>query len=368
MATSIQLRKINRNNIYRNLLEEQNTSKQKISRKLGLSIPTVTQGLNDLEKMGLIYYNGVFNSTGGRKAQVVSAVSDAKISIGVDITANHINLVIIDLSGKVLNSERIRITFQNSEEYYKNLNGIINDAIGDRKEKILGVNISIPGIIDEITQEVRYAPLLKQPRDLIHQLKKYISYSIHLVNDATAGAYSELYGERKKDNFLYLMLSNSVGGAAIIDGKIIEGKSFRSGEFGHITIVPYGRKCYCGQLGCVDAYCSASLLSSLADDNLELFFQSLKRGDEKCVKAWGEYLEYLCIIVNNLQVGFDCEIILGGYVGWYLKPYLDEIRNRVKARCPFPAESVTISVGKYNLEASALGAAMYYINQFVENV
>ena len=77
MASKIELRQINRNNIYRCIYESGGISRQEIALKTGLSIPTIIQNLSDLEGRNLITADGVFQSTGGRRARVIRCVLDA---------------------------------------------------------------------------------------------------------------------------------------------------------------------------------------------------------------------------------------------------------------------------------------------------
>ena len=61
-------------------------------------------------------------------------------------------------------------------------------------------------------------------------------------------------------------------------------------------------------------------------------------------------------------------MVLGGYVGRYLEPYLDEIKKRVAERCNFETDGSYLHVTQLDTEASALGAALCYINEFVKEV
>lgn len=364
MATSIQLRAINRNNIYHRILIQEQTSKQKLAADLHLSFPTVSQILKELTSDGLIEQKGAFESTGGRKAQIILSKPDAKVAIGLDITRNHVNLIMTDLGKNILKSVRKRVAFKATAAYFEMLGQMIETNASEYHDRVLGVMISIPGIISEDGKHIVYAPLLNQPADLYERLKPYIKYPYRFVNDASAGAFSELYGTAMRDDFVYLMLSNSVGGAIVINNQIVEGIGIRSGEFGHMTLVPGGKKCYCGQKGCVDAYCSALRLS----DDLESFFPKLREGNASCKKKWDTYMDYMATVVNNLQISTNLEVVIGGYVGWFLAPYLDEVKKRVAALCCFRDDTIRISVGSHTKEASAFGAALYYIREFVEQV
>lgn len=370
-ATNIEIKKINRNNIYRIVLAKENTSKQEIAYQLNISIPTVSQNLNELIETGLVKENGTFQSTGGRKAKIISSNPTARAALGVDITPNHVNLAMVNLTSSVLKSQRYRLPFQRGKGYYTALEKLIYDMVKSSRvpsEHILGVGISLPAIIGADKKSVSYAPLFADMTGLYEELAPYIQYPYHFMNDANAGGFAEFYDNASSHNVLYLSLSNSVGGAVFMDGKLYYGEDMRSGEFGHMTLVPGGRRCYCGNEGCVDSYCSALRLSDVTDGNLELFFERLEAGDSECRTAWEEYLHYLVIVINNLNVSFDCEVLLGGYVGRYLGPYLEEIRELVVKRCNFHINPLSIQVSRLNEEASAMGAALCYIDEFISRI
>ena len=146
------------------------------------------------------------------------------------------------------------------------------------------------------------------------------------------------------------------------------GNHWHSGEFGHLTIHPDGDTCYCGKKGCVDAYCSALRLSKETDGQLEQFFVELEKENPEIRKAWDTYLEDLSIAVDNLRMCFDCEVVLGGYVGSCMKPYISELRDKVARRNIFEGAGDYISVCTFQNEASALGAAVFYIEDFMNSI
>lgn len=138
-------------------------------------------------------------------------------------------------------------------------------------------------------------------------------------------------------SLVYLSLSNSVGGAILTGGALYGGDHLRAGEFGHNTLVPDGRPCYCGKKGCLDAYCPAKVLSQLTDGNLALFFDGLRSGNAALQTAWNEYLSYLAVAVNNLRMTFDCDVIVGGYVGGFLAEFGEPLREMLVERNTFAA-------------------------------
>ena len=81
----------------------------------------------------------------------------------------------------------------------------------------------------------------------------------------------------QSDAKLYVMLNTGVGGAYIDKEKLQTGVHNRYGEFGHMTIHPHGRKCFCGKEGCFEAYVSARRLSTEQDCTLDEFFSQLQQ-------------------------------------------------------------------------------------------
>ena len=90
---------ITRKRVYELIYKTQRISKQDIAYQLTLSLPTVSQQLQSLEASGLIERNGSFASTGGRKAQIISCIYDARISIGIEIRLHTLSMAAIDLRG-----------------------------------------------------------------------------------------------------------------------------------------------------------------------------------------------------------------------------------------------------------------------------
>ncbi|WP_094548573.1 ROK family transcriptional regulator [Petroclostridium xylanilyticum] len=370
-ANSIEVKKINRNAIYKFLYKHDPISIQEIAYTLNMSLPTVTQNIKELQERDLVIETGLFESTGGRKAKAIAYNSAAKFAVGLDITRNHIGIVLIDLSGKVIKNERKQYPFVNSKEYFEGVGNLVKHFIDDCKiesSKILGVGIALPAILSDDKQTVSYATVIDFKGGSVKSFSEFIPYPCILSNDANAAGLAELWVEGNIQNVVYLSLNNSVGGAIIIGKNIYTGENQRSGEFGHMTIVPDGRTCYCGQKGCVDAYCSAKVLSDSTNGSIAEFFRLLRLNSEPQKALWEEYLKHLVVTINNLRMLYDCNVILGGYVGAYLDEYIEHIRELVSKRNTFEVDGTYLHVCKYKLEATAVGAALQHVENFINNV
>lgn len=370
-ATNMEVKKNNRNRVFRYLCRNGIVSNPDISYELKMSLPTVTQITKELIENGLVKENGSLESTGGRRAKALSVAANARQAVGLDITKNHISLALIDLIGNILKYERVFQPFSNKEEYYRDVNKKLEtflDESGARRESILGIGISFPGIIDLARQMVADSHILGLSSLPFESVGRFFSYPCSFLNDANAGAYAEGIHAEGPGRFFYLSLSNTVGGAIFSGGRLEQGGNFRCGEVGHMTVIPDGKECYCGKRGCLDAYCSAKLLSDAADGKLEKFFEGLEQGETVFGGMWEEYTSYLSIAVNNIHMVLDCEIILGGYVGSYIETHIKEVQDKTARRNTFAEGGGFVKACRYKVGAAALGAALEVIERFIEQV
>ena len=339
-------------------------SKPEIAARLGLSMPTVLQIVKNLIDDGLVIESGKQKSNGGRKAAALSISENYGFSCGIDITANHISFVLLNLQGNTAAKKRIKSPYENSRAYYEFVCRELEEFTSENEtklSKIIGVGISLPGIIDKENDILIRSHILRQDNVSLKGLRQIFPCPIAFENDANSALLAEM--NNINTNTVYLSLSNSVGGAICIDNEIYRGDLFKSAEFGHIIVVPGGRKCYCGKKGCADAYCSAQVLLKYAD-SIESFFEKLDGGDANANNAWEEYLGYLALLISNLRMAFDCDIMLGGYVGGYMKKYMRDLGQRVVQNNMFESDTLYLKNCKYESEASAVGAAMHFIDEF----
>ena len=363
------LKKFNTSNIFSYFLKNQDVTRQDLASGLNLTLPTVTKNIAYLSELGLIAVSGSRGQTGGRRAITYSLCSEAKVALGLDVTRHHVSCVAVDLNGKIISFKRNRLVFEYTDAYFREVSKLLQAFIADSKiddRIILGVGIGIPALVKEDTRTVFYSRILDFEENTYDMFRRYIPFDIAMFNDAKASCFAEKWVNQDLQNSFYIMLSNNVGGAMIINGKAYSGNDFRAAEVCHITLVPQGRQCYCGQCGCVDPYLAAT---NLSQDDLAGYFSNLETTtDEKILVNWDRYLNYMASTINNVRALLDCDVILGGYVGAYLEPYLDEIRSRTLKLSTFDSDPDFIKLCSYKNESIAAGAALYYISQFIKTI
>lgn len=370
-TTNIEVKKNNRNRVFRYICSHDMISNPDIAYELKMSLPTVTQMTKELLDKGLIEESGILKSTGGRRAKALSVLKNARQAVGIDITKKHISFVLTNLTGDIIKYERIFYPYSGDDNYYREISSKLEAFLSENdvdRERLLGVGIAFPGIIDLNRGIITDSHILGVKALLCENISKFFAYPCYFINDANAGAYAEGFGLDKVRRFFYLSLSNTVGGAYFNGGVLEQGTNFRCGEAGHMTLVPDGEQCYCGKRGCMDAYCSAKKLSDAAGGRLEDFFCGLSAGDTEYEALWESYISYLVAAVNNIHMILDCDVILGGYVGSHIEPYLSEIREKIGERNTFAESADFVDVCRYKVGAAALGAALEIIEKFIEQV
>ena len=370
--TNTDVKKLNKNRIFRLIYNSDKISRQEIADQLGLSLPTVNQNLKMLMEDGLIEYVGNFTSTGGRRAQAITINNNARKAISVNIKTDYINVDVVGLKGQIIYSMAVKAHFSKSSAYIEKLKDAVRhavDYVGADADDILGVGITVPGILDDEKQILISAPPLKAKNYDFTKLISAIDYPVVVMNDARAEAYADhWFNGKSEDEKIYIMLGEGVGGAYINASAIRNGVHNRGGEFGHMVIHPEGKQCLCGKKGCFEAYVSEKVLSSELDMTLDNFFELAVQGNKNNSNVLDEYMDNLALGINNIYTMMDCDIVLGGTVAPYLKQYESSIKERLVNDYSFDTDADYLRISDGGGRKSGLGAALSFVARFIDGV
>ena len=370
--TNTDVKKLNKNRIFRLIYNSDKISRQEIADQLGLSLPTVNQNLKMLMEDGLIEYVGNFTSTGGRRAQAITINNNARKAISVNIKTDYINVDVVGLKGQIIYSMAVKAHFSKSSAYIEKLTDVVRhavDYVGADADDILGVGITVPGILDDEKQILISAPPLKAKNYDFTRLISAIDYPVVVMNDARAEAYAvHWFNGKPEDEKIYIMLGEGVGGAYINASAIRNGVHNRGGEFGHMVIHPGGKQCLCGKKGCFEAYVSEKVLSSELDMTLDNFFELAVQGNKNNSNVLDEYMDNLALGINNIYTMMDCDIVLGGTVAPYLKQYENSIKERLVNDYSFDTDADYLRISDGGGRKSGLGAALSFVARFIDGV
>ena len=371
--TNISVKKINRSKVYQYIYRKKITSKRQIVQDLQMGLSTVSQNLNLLEQDGLIEKNGYFESTGGRKANALQIVSDFRISIGIGILKNMFHITAVDLYGNTLYTNTIPFPYSNTPDYYKQVTDKIKEFIATNQydeEKILGVSIATQGITSPDHSTVLYGNIMNNTGMILEDFSRYLPYPCYLEHDSKSAAFLELWKHPELDSAVVFLLNRNLGGAIITNHQIHQGSSMHSGTIEHICINPDGPLCYCGNRGCLETYCSANALEQAAGMNIKDFFSLLReKKSPQLTQIWKDYLHHLAFAMKNLNLIIDAPIIISGYLApYFLEDDIAYLTKHINVSSPFALNKEHIFVGTNGQYTPAIGAALFYVNQFIHSI
>lgn len=371
--TTIALKKINRSKIYQYIYRSKLTSKLQIVQDLQMGLSTVSQNLNLLENEGLIEKNGYFDSTGGRKANAIQIVSDFRISIGVGILKNMFHITAIDLYGNTVYTDTIPLTYSNTAAYYQQITDKVKDFIDKNQypeNKILGVSIATQGITSPDNTTVIYGNIMNNTGMRLKDFSRHLPYPCHLEHDSKSAAFLELWNHPELDSAVVLLLNRNLGGAIITNHQIHQGRSMHSGTIEHICVNPDGPLCYCGNRGCLETYCSANSLEQASGMTIKEFFPLLReKKSPQLIQIWEDYLKHLAFAMKNLNLVIDAPIIISGYLApYFTEEDTDYLLEQINSMTPFKLEEEQLLVGTHGQYTPAIGAALFYVEEFIHSV
>lgn len=371
--TTIEVKRINRSKVYQMIYEKRSISKQDLAQELHMGLTTVTQNLKALEEDGWIHRTGYYESTGGRKAQAIEIVPNARTTIGVFILKRSILLVAVDLYSNVMQQKTVTETFSATETYYQFLGKEVMrfaNHVESNPDKISGVGIAIQGILSPDRSKIQYGKLLQHTGLNTADLTRYIPYPCFTEHDSKAAAFAEIWNQPQLSDAVVFLLNKNLGSALVIHGEVHQGKSMHSGTIEHMCIVPNGTPCYCGGKGCLETYCSAeSLQSQIHGNSFESFFQSVRENEPKNKAIWEMYLSKLAAAIQNVNTVIDSDVILSGFLVPYLTEADLEFLKQKITEPPFFAErDITIQLGKHGEFAPAIGAALPFVKRIIDGI
>jgi predicted NBD/HSP70 family sugar kinase len=331
-ARSSTIRDINRQIVLNYVREREPISRAEIARETDLQRSTISTIVEELKTEGLIEEVGAGQSTGGRRPTMLRLRAAGAIAVGVDITPSCTTIVTSDLAGRVLEREEFP-NIAEPAEMSRRIVECVRALIARRgREKMTGVGVSLPGLVDPVTGKAIYIPYFKW-RDwtIAEQIAEATGLYVTVDNDANAAAMAELWFGRPEvseaRDFIMVLVADGIGTGIVFDGQIYRGERGGAGEFGHMIVGKRGRvACSCGNFDCWEAFSSERAavahyleLSGEGESARTLEFgQLIDRaldGERAAADALGGMAHYLGVGISNLIVGLSpAAVVVGGRI------------------------------------------------------
>ncbi len=248
------------------------------------SAPTIAKTINVLIKQQLVIKTGVGGSSGGRRPGLYSINPSSHYVMAVDLERSFIRIGIFDFANKPVSKV---YEFNDGLDTLLDVFDFITQKVNEllkshriSKKKVLGIGLSLPGLID-IHTGLSYTYLMDN-KPVAETLSELTEIRTYVEHDTKLMAWGEqAFGLAKGiDNVLCLNIGSGIGLSMILNGTIYKGHSGYAGEFGHIQIDNKGDLCHCGKVGCIETQAAGKSLILKAEKLIESGVQTELR--EKC--------------------------------------------------------------------------------------
>lgn len=344
-----------------------------LTRLTSLTAQTISNIVTELHEEGVLLAHAAEKGGRGQPPVPLSLNPDGGYSIGFHIEQHRIIGVLLDLLGQTVAQVTLTVSYPTFEQALP----LVLDAVkGFRQQRpagrFLGVGIALPGpfSVEGMTAVGPTAMSGWDAPDIAERLQRETGLAVLIENDATAATMGErLYGVASElTNFVHLFIGSGLGAGLYLDNRLYSGHWHNTGEIGHMTVIPGGKACSCGNQGCLERYISiAALLEHLGlpaehdlcawdandqalDANVEVWLAEAAPALRQAINILESVLDPQTILIS----GFLPEAILARLIT-RLEPLSRSVSSRAERQYP------RIQMGAAGQDAVALGAAALMI-------
>ena len=193
----------------------------------------------------------------------VSPLTAALLAVGVDIGGTKVAAGVVDRAGTVI--DHVRRDTPHRSTTPDVVEDTIVDAVLDlaQRHEIHAVGIGAAGFVDATRSHVLFSPHLSWRNEPLREaISSRLRLPVVVENDANAALWGEwrFGAARGETHAVCVNLGTGIGGAILVNGSLQRGRFGVAGEFGHMQVVPQGRRCECGNRGCWEQYASGNAL------------------------------------------------------------------------------------------------------------
>lgn len=369
-----------------------------LGQETGYSAFLISKLCEKLLQTGYVTETRSSTSTGGRRPKLLSITAGLGRLVGVDFGTVNVRIVVTDVTGTVLESEKHASPVTEGAEaalphVIDLIEGVLRRAKVSRHH-LWGVGIGVSAVLDRATGAIMFWP--KVPQWVNVPLKQVMVDHFNTPVEVDDSVRTMALAERRfgaaaeARQFIYVMLGAGTGSALFLNGCLYTGTGGFAGEFGHVSVEEDGPPCSCGNKGCIEVLASASALIRRAkeamasglssrlwelcqgkpeDISVELIVQAARERDRFCLSLLSEAGTHVGTGMVGLVNLLNPElIILGGQLAssaaeFILPPIQRLVRERALERA---AESVRIQLSTLDEVAWATGAALSLAEKVLE--
>ena len=310
-------------------------------------------------------------------------------SVGLDIGGTKVLGVALDGQGVVRHQVRLATA--------KGAAGLVDVAVavvedlaaraGVPVSELAGVGIGLPGVVDADKGLVEHAVNLgiEHSTPLAALVAERLGVHVRVENDLTVAVVgaahtvddAQVSGEPGVHDVAFLALGTGLAAGLLLEGRLRRGSHGGAGEIGHLTLVPDGLPCKCGQLGCLEQYASGSALdvawpSRFGRPAPAELFTAAAEGDPRAIEVRDRFAWAVAAAVRILVLTADVDlVVIGGGVSALGQPLLRAVRAQLEREAeasPFLASmglASRVSLAPADVPVGAVGAALLGRGEYI---
>jgi predicted NBD/HSP70 family sugar kinase len=368
------MREMNERRLLEHLRRNGPMSRARLSRETGLSKPTVSQALANLERAGLVWTIGqVSPEGGGRHAVLYEPDPTAGYVVGVDIGRSWVRVAVADLAGTIVARREERNQARSAGALVKLATELARSTVkaaGFIWSQVIHTVIGTPGVFDPSSERVLFASNLPGwgKRGLVEMLRESLESSLIVENDANLAAIGEQsFGcGSNVQTFVFLTVGTGLGMGIVINGALYHGAHGAGGEVGFLPNDAHGSPDFSAassvnRRGMLEEVASADGIVRTAQAlgmrgplSTRQIFAAARSGNEVALAVVEREGGHLALAVAAVAAILDPElVILGGGIGHNIDLLGGPLERRLREITPLRPRILASELGK---DAVLLGA------------
>ena len=287
-----QIKQTNAGAVYRLIDQTGPVSRIDLSRLAQLAPASITKIVREMLEAHLVQETEIQEpGSRGRPAVGLMVETQAWHFLSVRINRGEINLALRDLSSQLVVEEQLDLPLEDDTPF---LDRIVNHVDHffirhqQKLERLTAIAITLPGVIDTERGIIHSMPFYSvQSVPLGEALEAHTGVPVFIQHDISAWTMAEgLCGaSRGARDVIQVVIDHNVGAGVITDGRLLHAGSSSLVEIGHTQVDPYGKRCYCGNHGCLETIASVDSVLELAQLRLGQSMSSTLHGQPLTVES-----------------------------------------------------------------------------------
>jgi transcriptional regulator of PTS gene len=377
------IKQVNAGRVYKLIDQKGPISRIDLSKESELAPASITKITRELIDAHLIHETTVQEAISrGRPAVGLQTNNEGWQFLSMRLGRGYLTIALHELGGEVLIDTKIEIHEIDQDDVLQRLLFEVEEffqTYADQLDRVTSIAITLPGLVNS-----EKGIVLQMPHYNVNNLAlgpeiyKATGLPVFIANDTRAWALAEkLFGHSQDvDNSILISIHHGLGAGIILDGRVLQGRNGNIGELGHIQIDRNGKRCHCGNIGCLETVASsqaireqvaeriangeASSLSEIAEITIEDICSAAAEGDPLAVEVieqLGAYLGAAIAIVINL---FNPEkILIGGVINQAKSVLYPAIQHCIEQQSlPVYHQDLKLVESRFYKQATMPGAAL----------